>query len=138
MMSYWVYAFIQRTYRILNLPDSEPLKVTVLKMQNLSRTNIDSTADIITKIAKELQERGLIRYIPHSAVFSFVLVALMYLLDLTAVNDIEGISQSIHMMHFFRESYFDTEYMSRTVNLVFNRESIRRISHLPRFATETV
>ncbi|RFU25132.1 hypothetical protein B7463_g11197, partial [Scytalidium lignicola] len=94
MMSYCVYAFTQRAYLILNLPDSQPLKNTVLKMQNLSRVNINSTADVMTKIAEELQERGLIRYMPHSAVFSFILVALMYLLDLTAVNGIEGISRS--------------------------------------------
>ncbi len=128
-MSYCVSAFIQRTYLILNLPDSEPLSASIREMQNLARTNIDSTATTMTKIVEELQELGLIRYLPHSAVFGFVLVALMYLLDLTAVNGIEGISQSMRMMDVFRDCYFDTSYMSHTVNLVFNRESIKPISH---------
>ncbi len=128
MISYCVYAFIQRSYLILSLPDSEPLNASVREMQNSARASIESTATTMTKIAEELQELRLIRYLPHSAVFGFVLVSLMYLLDLTAVNDIEGISQSMRMMDVFRDSYFDTTYMSRTVNLVFNRESIKPMS----------
>lgn len=123
-----VFAFVQRAYLTMLIPNSQPSSPEGPEMQITARAKIRSAAGTMAEIAQFLREKDLVRCLPHSAVISFIHVNLIYLLDLTSVNNINGISLSMRTMEVFRDSYFDTDYGTRLVNSVFERESAQSVS----------
>jgi hypothetical protein len=124
LIYFCVYTLLQRSHLSLLTPEA-PFQQK--KGVDSPRAKICSAARAVTEITQQLRNLDLIRYLPHSAVISFIYVIVIYLPEVTSITSADGFAQCMRVMEALRGSYFGMDYATRFVNAAFERESLQNL-----------
>jgi hypothetical protein len=127
LIYFCAYAFLQRSHLSLLAPEAPFQQKKGAEALDSSRAKICSAARTVTEITQQLRNLDLIRYLPHSAVISFIYVIVIYLPEVTSVTSADGFAQCMRVMEALRGSYFGMDYATRFVNAAFERESLQNL-----------
>jgi hypothetical protein len=127
LIYFCAYAFLQRSHLSLLTPEAPFQQKKGVEALDSPRAKICSAARAVTEITQQLRNLDLIRYLPHSAVISFVYVIVIYLPEVTSITSADGFAQCMRVMEALRGSYFGMEYATRFVNAAFERESLQNL-----------
>jgi hypothetical protein len=127
LIYFCAYSFLQRSHLSLLAPEAPFQQKKGLEALDSPRAKICSAARAVTEITQQLRNLDLIRYLPHSAVISFVYVIVIYLPEVTSITSADGFAQCMRVMEALRGSYFGMDYATRFVNAAFERESLQNL-----------
>ncbi|KAH8806107.1 fungal-specific transcription factor domain-containing protein [Xylogone sp. PMI_703] len=118
-------AFVHKARTTIVSLLSHPYNLHSEGIWSMAQGSIQSIASNTATIVQYLKDLDLVRYLPQSVVMSFLHVNVIHLMYLTAVNNISGIFQSMHVVDVMKDCYFDINYGVRLVNAVFKRDALR-------------
>lgn len=127
LIYFCVYTFLQRSHLSLLAPETPFQQKKGVEGLDSPRAKICSAARAVTEITQQLRNLDLIRYLPHSAVISFIYVIVIYLPEVTSITSADGLAQCMRVMEALRGSYFGMDYATRFVNAAFERESLQNL-----------
>jgi hypothetical protein len=127
LIYFCAYAFLQRSHLSLLAPEAPLQQKKGVEALDSPRAKICSAARAVTEITQQLRNLDLIRYLPHSAVISFIYVIVIYLPEVTSITSADGFAQCMRVMEALRGSYFGMDYATRFVNAAFERESLQNL-----------
>jgi len=129
LIYFCVYTFLQRSHLSLLAPEVPFQRKKGVEALDSPRAKICSAARAVTEITQQLRNLDLIRYLPHSAVISFIYVIVIYLPEVTSITSADGFAQCMRVMEALRGSYFGMDYATRFVNAAFERESLQNLTN---------
>jgi hypothetical protein len=127
LLYFCAYAFLQRSHLSLLAPEAPFQQRKGMEALDSPRAKICFAARAVTQITQQLRHLDLIRYLPHSAVISFIYVIVIYLPEVTSITSADGFAQCMRVMEALRGSYFGMDYATRFVNAAFERESLQNL-----------
>jgi hypothetical protein len=127
LIYFCAYAFLQRSHLSLLAPEAPFQQKKGAEALDSPRAKICSAARAVTEITQQLRNLDLVRYLPHSAVISFIYVIVIYLPEVTSITSADGFAQCMRVMEALRGSYFGMDYATRFVNAAFERESLQNL-----------
>jgi hypothetical protein len=127
LIYFCAYTFLQRSHLSLLASEAPFQQKKGAEALDSPRAKICAAARAVTEITQQLRNLDLIRYLPHSAVISFIYVIVIYLPEVTSIASADGFAQCMRVMEALRGSYFGMDYATRFVNAAFERESLQSL-----------
>jgi hypothetical protein len=104
-------------------PKSHPYVMHAEDIRSTAQAEIQRIASEAVKTVEYLKDLDLVRYLPQSVVVAFVQANFVHLRHLTAVDNVNGIFQSMRVVEVMRDCYFDVQHGVNLVAALFERET---------------
>ena len=115
-------ACVQEAYIAMLDPKSHPYVMHCDEGRSQAQAEIQSIASKSIEIAEYLKRLDLVQYLPQSVVTAFLYVNFVHLRHKTAIDNFNGIFQSIRVVEAMKDCYFDVQYGVNLVSNLLRRE----------------